>query len=135
MSVQPPVIIDEGSNPPEIVTTDSFAELLFTGSASKGFEAKIIDGPTGIIASKPLKNASIKAATEKGETLEIGIEATKVEKSTFKATGKGDLNFQARTGTYIDTESKVQKSLILLSLEAKQNLKVSISKQEKVQTL
>ena len=109
MSVQPPVIIEEGSNPPEIVTTDSFAELLFTGSASKGFEAKIVDGPTGIVAAKPLKNASIKAATEKGETLQVGIEATKVEKSTFKATGKGDLNFQARTGTFIDTKIKGTK--------------------------
>ena len=104
MSVKPPVIIEEGSNPPVVVTTEDFAEILFTGSTSKNFAAKIKDGPTGIIAAKPLVKADIQVATKKGETLTLGVEATKVEKSSFDATGKGKLNFQARTGTFIKTD-------------------------------
>ena len=104
MSVKPPVIINEGSNPPEIVTTEDFAELLFTGGKSVGFEAKIKDGPTGIVAGKPLVKADIQVATKKGKTLTLGVEATKVEKSSFDATGKGKLNFQARTGTFVKTD-------------------------------
>ena len=104
MSVKPPVIINEGSNPPAVVTTEDFAELLFTGSKSVGFEAKIKDGPTGIVAAKPLQKADIEIATKKGKTLTLGVEATKVEKSSFDATGKGKLNFQARTGTFVKTD-------------------------------
>ena len=103
MSVKPPVIIEEGSNPPEVITTEDFAELLFTGK-SEGFEAKIKDGPTGIVASKPLVKADIQLATKKGKTLTFGVEATKVEKSSFDATGKGKINFQARTGTFAKTD-------------------------------
>ena len=102
MSVKPPVIIEEGSNPPEVITTDEFAELLFTGGKSVGFEAKIKDGPTEISA-KSLVKADIEAATKNGKTLTIGVEATKVEKSSFDGTGKGKLDFQAGKGTFIKT--------------------------------
>ena len=103
MSVNPPVIIEEGSNPPAIITTEDFAELLFTGKKSVGFEAKIKDGPTGIVAGKTIAKADIDAVTKKGKTLTIGVEATKVEKSSFEATGKGKLDFQAKTGTFVKT--------------------------------
>ena len=102
MSVKPPVIIEEGSNPPAVITTEDFAELLFT-SKSVGFEAKIKDGPTEISA-KTLSKADIEAVTKNKKTLTIGVEATKVEKSSFDATGKGKLNFQARKGTFTKTD-------------------------------
>ena len=104
MSVKPPVILDEGSNAPKVITTEDFAELLFKGGKSVGFEAKIKDGPTGIIATKPLSKANIEAATKKGKSLTIGVEATKVEKSSFDASGKGKLDFQARTGSFVKTD-------------------------------
>ena len=104
MSVKPPVIIEEGSNSPAVITTEDFAELLFTGSKSVGFQAKIKDGPTEIVADKSLVKTDIDAVTKKGKTLSIGVEATKVEKSSFDATGKGKLNFQARAGTFLKTD-------------------------------
>ena len=103
MSVNPPVIIEEGSNPPAVITTEDFAELLFTGGKSVGFEAKIKDGPTEISA-KTLVKADIQAVTKKGKSLTIDVEATKVEKSSFDATGKGKLDFQAKKGTFIKTD-------------------------------
>ena len=103
MSVNPPVIIEEGSNPPAVITTEDFAELLFTGGKSVGFEAKIKDGPTEISA-KTLVKADIEAVTKKGKSLTIDVEATKVEKSSFDASGKGKLDFQAKKGTYTKTD-------------------------------
>lgn len=103
MSVKPPVIIEEGSNPPKVITTEDFAELLFKGSKSVGFEAKIKDGPTEISA-KSLVKAKVEAVTKKGKTLSVGIEATKVEKSSIDATGKGKFDFQAGKGTFTKTD-------------------------------
>jgi len=98
MSVNSPGIIDGGSNPPEVINTGDFTELLFT-SVNSGFEAEL-NGPTGIVASKPIKNASVTINTERGESTSVGIQGTKVQKSEFIADGRGSLNMNVTTGQF-----------------------------------
>ena len=99
MSVTPPEIANGGSNPPEVIQTEDFTELLFTGSQSTGFEASVTSD-TAVVASKPVKEANITVETAKGETVAIGVEGTKVAKSEFKVEGKGSLDLTVKTGSF-----------------------------------
>ena len=100
MSVNAPEITNGGSNPPEVIATEDFTELLFT-STSKGFEAEVTaDSPTAIVASKPVKEADVTLSAKKGETVAIGIEGTRVKKSDFTVDGKGSMDMTVKTGTF-----------------------------------
>ena len=99
MSVTPPEIAYGGTNPPEVIQTEDFTELLFTGSQSYGFEASV-SSDTAIAASKPVKEASFTVETTDGETVAIGVQGTKVAKSEFKLEGNGSLDMTVRTGSF-----------------------------------
>jgi len=98
MSVNAPEITNGGTNPPEVIATEDFTELLFT-STNKGFEAEFTDS-TAIVASKPVKEADVTVSTKKGETVSVGIEATRVKKSDFTVDGKGSMDMTVKTGTF-----------------------------------
>ena len=100
MSVTPPEITNGGSNPPEVIQTEDFTELLFTGSKSTGFEATVTSD-TAIAASKPVKEADITINSSEGETVVLGIQATKVAKSEIKNEGNGSLDMKVRTGSFL----------------------------------
>jgi len=80
------------------VSTEDFIELLFT-STSTGFEAEVTDS-TAIVASKPVKAAEVTVKAEKGETVALGIQGTKVQKSDISVEGKGSMDLTVTTGQF-----------------------------------
>ena len=98
MSVNPPEIIQGGTNPPEVVSTEDFTEYLFT-QKNKGFEADFTDD-SAIVGSKPIKDADVTVSTKKGETVSLGIEGTRIVKSDFAVEGRGAMDLTVKTGLF-----------------------------------
>ena len=98
MSVTPPEVINEGTNPPEVVQTEDFAELVFQ-KQSVGYEAEL-KGDTAIAASKPVKESTFTAVTEAGETVVVAVQSKRVKQSEFTTEGEGSLELNVNTGTF-----------------------------------
>ena len=98
MSVTPPEVINEGTNPPEVVQTEDFAELVFQ-KQSVGYEAEL-KGDTAIAASKPVKESTFTAVTEAGETVVVAVQSKRVKQSEFSTEGEGSLELNVNTGTF-----------------------------------
>ena len=98
MSVTPPEVINEGTNPPEVVPTEDFVELVFQ-KQSVGYEAEL-KGDTAIAASKPVKESTFTAVTEAGETVVVAVQSKRVKQSEFSTEGEGSLELNVNTGTF-----------------------------------
>ena len=98
MSVTPPEVINEGTNPPEVVQAEKFVELVFE-KQNTGYEAEL-KADTAIAASKPVKEASFTAVTEEGESVVVAVQTKRVAKSDFSVEGEGSLDLNVNTGTF-----------------------------------
>ena len=91
MSVTSPVV-SEGLTPPSVVTTDELTTIVFGDGPSNGFQAEIEDKTVITSTEAPLKKAEVTVNAQKGETVELTVEATEVKKTDITVDGRGALD-------------------------------------------